>query len=263
MEKLNDITVCIPTYNREQDINKLISTIPEPVKIVVSNNGDDIEFQSKRVKVLKQENTIPMFENWNASAIMANSEYIFITSDDDIYNENAFEIVSKALTDHQDRDLYIWGVNIVDGDYKTISENSFTELDYELFEPGQLFLKYPYSIPFRMPSICVRRSLAEKLGFFNAQMKITAADSDFLHKLFLVGRCYLGKEIISGYRVWEGSATNSTNSNKQWFVDLDFWTNSVKRCAAENNKLNLVPDDFREKIMYQNIRSAISTKKKL
>lgn len=262
MSNLELITVCIPTYNREKDLKNLIATIPSPIKIEISNNGTELDISTERIRVIKQTTTIPMFENWNAAAKMADSDYIFITSDDDIYNENAFDIVARALAKHPDMDLYAWGVNIIDGNYKIISTNQFTKLEYEIFEPGQLFKKYPYSIPFRMPSICVRREFAEKLGFFNTKMQITAADSDFLHKFFLLGRCYLGKDIISGYRVWDGSFTNTTNATERWFIDLNIWINSIIDLATENKVKNIIPEKFKDEIMYANICNGLETMKR-
>tara|TARA_R110002033_G_scaffold96537_1_gene145418 strand:- start:9097 stop:9996 length:900 start_codon:yes stop_codon:yes gene_type:complete len=262
MSDLKLVTVCIPTYNREQDLKTLISTIPSPIKIEISNNGTELDLDTDRIRVIKQDKTIPMFDNWNAAAKMADTDYIFITSDDDIYNDNAFDIVAKALSEYPDLDLYAWGVNIVDGDYKIISRNEFTNLDYEIFKPGELFKKYPYSIPFRMPSICVRREFAQNLGFFNTKMQITAADSDFLHKFFLLGNCYLGKEVISGYRVWDGSFTNTTNATEKWFIDLDVWVNSIINLASDHEIDNIIPVKFRDEIMYLNICSSLATMKK-
>jgi len=264
MNNLKKISVCIPTYNREKDLTTLISTISDDVKIEISNNGEELETieNNERLTIQNQRPSIPMFNNWNAAAKMATTDYIFITSDDDIYNANAFDVINTALDTHPDFDVYLWGINIIDSQYVVMTENKFTNSEYEIFEEGMLFSKYPYSIPFRMPSICIRREFAEKLGFFNTDMKITAADSEFLHKCFLLGKCYVGNEVIAGYRVWDKSLTNVTNATEQWFVDLDIWVNTITKLAKENGKLELIPLNFREKIMYDNIRSALSTMKK-
>jgi len=257
-------SVCIPTYNREKDLKILLDSIPKTVKVNISDNGSFLNeiVQSENIKIEKQMPILTMFENWNASARLANSEYIFITSDDDIYYENAFKIVQDALKSAPNLDLYIWGHDTVDEMYRVIKTNIFTNKEFEIFRTGEAFQKNPYSLPYRMPSICIRRDFAESLGFFNTEFKYTASDSEFLQKLLLLGTCYIGKSVIAGYRVWENNATSLTNATNEWFVELELWVNNIIKIAIKNDKTHMIPKNYKEKIMYENVRSAVSTMKK-
>ncbi|MBJ6879702.1 glycosyltransferase family 2 protein [Vibrio cholerae] len=257
------LSVCIPTYNRVEELINLIDSIPKRIPIFVSDNGSylkDVSFGGN-VYVSSTTEVIAPLENWNRAILLSSSDYVFIVSDDDIFYPDAFDVVEETLNAHRDLDMYIWGCDNVDENYNLISNADYISDEYKIFSNGEAFRYFPYSVPFRFPSICLKKKLLTKMNLFNTEMYVTASDSELLQKVMITSNCYIANKPIAGYRIWPKSSTNLTNTSIRWFDELDIWTNNIKGFAKDNEKEYLIPRDYREKIMYQNIRSAISTMK--
>jgi glycosyltransferase involved in cell wall biosynthesis len=74
------------------------------VEVLVSNNAstDRTEeilesFDDDRLRVLRQEKTIPMMENWNACLSAATGEFFLLLSDDDLLEKTAIEEMVVAF----------------------------------------------------------------------------------------------------------------------------------------------------------------------
>ncbi|WP_217512886.1 glycosyltransferase family 2 protein [Vibrio metschnikovii] len=257
------IAICIPTYNRPSELKRLIDSIPEPYSVFVSNNGERLngEKYGKRSKIYNHEVVLPIFENWNFPTQYVITDYILIPSDDDIYYEGAFDIIEKAIRENPSVDVFVWGCNFVDGEYNIIGSKPIIN-ESRVLKNEAAFNMHKYSVSVRMPSFCIKKSLFDALGGFSTEMTLTASDSCLIQKALLSGDVYFGKEIISGYRVWSNSLTSQRNATKQWFEELDIWISEILSFAKLHDCEKIIPPDYREKIMYQNIRSAISTMKK-
>ncbi|HFG1965542.1 TPA: glycosyltransferase family A protein [Vibrio cholerae] len=256
------IDVCIPTYNRPRDLDTLVNSIPNDIGIWISNNGSYISNSDfkRHVNIINNENLIPMFDNWNNAVSRSDADFVFITSDDDIYFDGAFEVVKKAIKKNPNIGVFIWGCNFVNESYETIKTIKQVGEDTVLGNEDA-FNKHSYSVDVRMPSFCISRELFLRIGGFPTEMTLTASDSCLVQKALLSGDVYFGKEIISGYRVWSNSLTSQRNATKQWFEELDMWISEILSFAKLHDLEKIIPADYREKIMYQNIRSAISTMK--
>lgn len=258
---VKSIAVSIPTYNRPGDLRKLVNSIPDKYKVFISNNGSTLKSQDFRENVVVEnlDSPIEMFENWNNAVNISDGEYFLIPSDDDIYYEGAFEAVEKAVSSFPECDVFLWGVDLVDAQYSRIRSLDFGNYEAGIFKGGELFNRFSSSLPFRMPCICFKKSFFDSLGGFDTEKKITASDSELIHKALISGCVYIDSHVIGGYRVWDKSLTSATNTKPQWFEELDLWVNGVRDFSKSIDKESLIPKDYRRKILYQNLCSGMSS----
>jgi len=83
---VNELTICIPTYNRDPflkwTLDKTMADFPS-AKIVVSDNGKSkVEFPD-RVRYLRQPQNIGAFPNMRAALLAASTKYCVFLGDDD------------------------------------------------------------------------------------------------------------------------------------------------------------------------------------
>jgi glycosyltransferase involved in cell wall biosynthesis len=114
----NKVTIAIPTYNREDYLrialgSALAQTYPN-LEIIVSNNASTDktsdflkQVDDPRLRILEQEHTISMIENWNACLNAASGKYFLLLSDDDTLYPTAIEDMAAVY-----RDCEIHGTNV-------------------------------------------------------------------------------------------------------------------------------------------------------
>lgn len=264
MKSQSKYSICIPSYRRKNELLTLMNSIRTTVPIVVSDNESYLSEQPELRKLAKfvgkRGPAIPIFENWNNAVRHSETEYFLIPSDDDIYYENSFEVIDDAMKKYPDRDLYIFGHNLVDEQYKIVG--TWIPNRFEDYPPGQGIFPFIYGVHCRMPSVVIKRVAFERAGGFNESMTVTAGDSELIHKILLSGTSTYIPEIVSGYRVWASSSTNLTNSCDRWFAECAQWCNTIKLSAESLYGKKFLPPDFKARIMYRNVRSAYSTVKR-
>lgn len=233
---MKKLAVSIPTYNREYYLTKLINSIPENIQIAVSDNGGfltEVEFGNHPhlVKVSHNE-VLPIFENWNAAIIAsASTDYIAIPSDDDCYIKSEFPFICNVLNKY-DADVFIFGNNFIDENDKVVG--NYCPEEYEVFQAPFGFKKFLYGVDVRMPSIILRRSFLDKIGYFDHNsFTLTAADSELIQRALLLGSAVFVPRIVSCYRVWPGGLTDQKLASKHWMDEIDVWTNKIIKLGRE------------------------------
>ena len=94
------VTIAIPTRNRgallKRALESAINQSYPKIEIVVSDNNSTDEtpqilneFSGSGVIILRQRETVPMMENWNACLERASGEYFLLLSDDDVLEREA------------------------------------------------------------------------------------------------------------------------------------------------------------------------------
>ncbi len=97
------LSICIPTFNRASFLEQLLNSIPRnydsSIEIIVSDNASTDETKSvvnpheKNLNIKYSKNTVNIgaAKNLNKSANLANGEYIWFFSDDDVMIEGAID----------------------------------------------------------------------------------------------------------------------------------------------------------------------------
>lgn len=107
------ISVCVPAYRAEAFIGAAIEsvlaqTFEDWELIVLDNNSPDRtgeiarSYQDSRVRVERNERTLPLAENWNAVAAMAEGEYLKILCADDTLHPECLAEQAAVLDHHED-----------------------------------------------------------------------------------------------------------------------------------------------------------------
>lgn len=259
---MSDYGLAVPTYNRYVELEKLLATIPQRVPVYISDNGASLpvlfEHERENTFIQKVATVVPMFPNWNLAANAVKEEWLAIPSDDDIYYPGSFEIIERCLALYADADMVVFGHNIIDENERILS--SWTP-KLATFSAPSGFSQFQYGVDARMPSVFIKRELFHRLNGLHEQFSITAADSDILQRVALVGKVQFVPEIISGYRVWEGGLTHKKIASQEWMNEIEYWCQRIADFATEN-KVDLNSKRIGDEIFARNLISGIKTLKK-
>ena len=122
--EIKKVSVSIPTYKRSEKLDNILSSIPDHVDVVVSDNGDFtkkwVKDKHVNVKFFSFEKVVDMFINWNNALNQVESEYFLIPGDDDLYMKNSFSVIQKYISQYPDRDIMIFGHNVIDNNNNKI-----------------------------------------------------------------------------------------------------------------------------------------------
>lgn len=104
-------SVVLPTLNRAGylawAIRSVLNQTFEDFELVVSDNSstDDTEtvvksFSDKRMRYVKTEKTLPMYDSWEFALGEAKGEYVTFLGDDDAHSRIYLESLKKAIDEH-------------------------------------------------------------------------------------------------------------------------------------------------------------------
>lgn len=119
------ISICIPTYNRSDQLDRLLSFIcpiiskiePETIEVCVSDNAstDNTSIVLKKyiekyrfLASRRNEKNIGFSRNLDAVANMANGDYLYLTGDDDSFCFDGVEILLRKLNQYKGMDLLLF-----------------------------------------------------------------------------------------------------------------------------------------------------------
>lgn len=254
---MGNLNVVIPTMNRNEYLREILSTIPKEIKVVISDNGsflstEFIDFY-ENIIVYQTKNILEMYENWNQSISFSESEYIMLPSDDDLYLDDTFNTILKVLLENPNADILIFGHYYINDKGEVIGEWKPDKL--EKLNAPEGFEKFKYGVDARWPSIVIKKSLFDKVGYFDTNIPF-AGDSALLQKMLLYGNAVFIPEIISCYRVWKGNGTSLNQATYQWRESVGKWTSEVAPLVIEEyKKINKNFNDkvYKDEILAQNI----------
>jgi hypothetical protein len=259
------IAVAVPTYNRFQLLRSLILSIPDAWSIFISDNDSSLlsgscDFKSN-VKISHADHLFSMFDNWNRALSLVDSDctHVFITSDDDLYLPQAQIIIDNSLKKFPDVDVFVFGCDFIDENNRVRKGYKPTVL--EVFEKGVGFNRFLRGVDARMPGILLRLDFLNKIGHFDTQLKITAADSELIQRALIMGKSVFIPESIALYRTWAGSATNATQTSDQWMQEIKLWTikisNLLVKTGHKQGSSQKRLQKYRDEIFARNILSAL------
>jgi GT2 family glycosyltransferase len=256
---MQDICVTIPTYNRVELLCNLINSVPSDVKVVVSDNGsyvpEDIKQRYRGVEFLTSPEVIEVFENWNRALLNAQGHYVILSSDDDVFHKDTFEIIRKEISDHPDADILIFGHYNIDKNNNIVSE--WKPDRYTKAHQPEGFRIFQFGVEARMPSIVFKKTLIEQIGGFDTNFKVTAGDSELVQRALLTGNSLFVPHIISSYRVWDGGSTAQTLATVRWVEEIDRWTKNISGIAERKIKQfnkKLFCDEIRGRNIFEGVR---------
>lgn len=252
------VVVAIPTYNRPLYLSQLIKSVPAEIPVFISDNGGltptDSLPSGRSVVIDKLDYVAPIFANWNNAVRLAavTDGYVVIPSDDDLFLPGAFDVINRHIADYPNVDIFIFGVDIIDGNGSVIGNYSSKTL--KQYGVGEGFCEFKFGVNARMPGVVFKQSFLDSIGYFDETLTLTAADSELVQRALLLGTAVFSPEKISAYRVWEGSLTSERQCSAQWVEEVDYWTAKIVALAEEvgfQKPINW--PEYRDEILAQNI----------
>ena len=161
MTKNKKISICIPTFNRSNDMDINIRNIIDysfehknfEIEICVSDNSSDNEtkkvvekwsqyYSKENVKYKKNEENIGAGRNFVQALSMSSGEYVVLLGDDDLLTSNFFEQI-KLLKDNDDIAFNFFDRTLMDENERILGQESFSTMASTIFSE-QDFLEYLY-----------------------------------------------------------------------------------------------------------------------
>lgn len=178
--KVSIITIC---YNRKETIANSIESVlsqnyPNVEYIVIDGNSTDgtkeiIKSYGERISTFISEPDKGMYDAINKGLKMATGDVIGLMHSDDEFYDN--EVISKVVTMlkmfHSSDGIYGDGIYVTnDTEEKIVRNRIGGAYNYKKIKSGWLPLH---------PTVYLRKSVIEKLGYYDLDFKI-ASDTEFL-----------------------------------------------------------------------------------
>lgn len=265
---MKKIGVAIPTYNRNDLLEKLLLSIPDDIKISISDNGgyvtNEIKQKYGNAFYICHDKVIDIFHNWN-SAIEndIDVDFLSIPSDDDLYLKEKFQIIVNAINSI-DADVFVFGNQFIDGDDTLIG--SYCPDKYEVLNAPYGFERFMHGVDVRMPSVFFKKSFLDEIGYFDAELfSLTAADSELIQRALLLGKAVFVPEVVSSYRVWPGSLTDQKIATSHWLIEIELWADKIVELGS--NSKNLLKPNFnwnvyKDELFARNLLAGLENKYK-
>lgn len=254
---MKNYSLAVPTFERYDELQKLLDSISKSVSIYISDNGSTLPAsllqQYSNAVVSKVFPAVLMFPNWNLAANLVQTEWLAIPSDDDIYYPESFQIIERCLEQYADMDMIVFGFNTINADGQVLS-SWIPQLETCIAPSG--FVNFKYGVDARMPSILIKLKLFKELGGFDEGFRFTAADSEFVQRAALIGDVQFIPEVVAGYRVWEGGMTHNKISSVEWMEEIDRWCHRISSFCKERN-INIYSKRINDEIYARNLVGGI------
>jgi glycosyltransferase involved in cell wall biosynthesis len=220
------VSIVTPTLNQGQFIEATIRSVREQTyqhfeHIVVDGGSADGTLDILRLN----EGTYPMrwisepdrgmYDAINKGMAMANGDILAYLNSDDLYFPWTLEAVVEAFEQHPDAD-------VVYGDAMGISPTGRLDLR---FQPPHRYGFLLHASSYVQPAVFWRRAVAERVGRFDASMRL-AGDLDFLLRIGRAGRFVRLDEMLAIERDHEVNLRS-----QQW--DHLIAESSVSRAAVQ------------------------------
>ncbi|UOE46254.1 glycosyltransferase family 2 protein [Mucilaginibacter sp. SMC90] len=263
---LNELTLVIPTYNRNDYLIKILESIPHNVNVVVGDNGGavtkDIVDRYPSFSFLRPDKKLEMFENWNFCINNVKTKWFIIPSDDDLYYPDSFKKIDMALNSYPEANIIIFGHNVINEHDEVLS--TWQSAGNNILTQPKGYEYFKYDVKARLPSIVFETETARSYGLFDETYVYTAADSLLIQKIMLYGKAVILTDVISAYRVWKDNITSRYTATKDWLSKIDRWQDEILQHVKvfyEKNDLKINISSIKDEVYASNLMQGIINKK--
>lgn len=219
------IDVCVPTMNRVDLLLTLAESIPRAWKVHVSDNGGYLLKSGRGAErawdISSSDEVIGLYPNWRKATTMGQAPWFFLPSDDDLYYASAEAAVLKALESDPDVGMVIFGHHVID-EQGNVLQTWIPPLS-GVVSSEEAFGLFKTGVHARMPSVLFNRRIFAEAGGISDRYVLTAGDSEVIQRLCIRNKVLFVPEVISAYRVWNGSFTHQKIASKLWSDEIEIW----------------------------------------
>jgi len=188
------LSICIPTFNREQNLKQMLDSIRSytNVEVVICDDGSTDNTRELVDKYRDKLNINYIYQdNAGVSAAIlkayknSSGKYVIKMDSDDLFTENGLDFILDTIKNNPDQVAFLYGVQIIEKKTysKNLPPNGITNFNYADFKINgdlkqvvtrEIVLKYMYEVPIgvkRIPPGLLWAKIAEHyncLSFGNA-----------------------------------------------------------------------------------------------
>jgi len=242
------VSVIIPTYQRsyflEQTIKSVVNQSYKNIEILVVDDGTvgniNEQICSKFINVFyfKIENTGGPCKPRNIGIKNANGTYIAFVDDDDIWLANKIQCQVKVLEENNDFGLVHNYCKVIDklGVYtgELVGKPNKPEDKH-----GKILTRMLGNWTLMMPTPLLRKTLIDKVGFFNENMPQTFADVEYWSRCAFHTKFYYLDLPLVNYRVHN----NNMSIDRSAYINMPIYI-----YKAVKNNINIINKNVYKKI---------------
>jgi glycosyltransferase involved in cell wall biosynthesis len=201
MPAMPKISVVTPTFNSRHTLRETLQSVVEQAYPNLEHlvmDGGSIDGTLDILKIYPHLTWVSQkdeghYDAMNKGILKATGDVVSVLNSDDCYRPGALKAVGGAFTEHPEWDGLFGDVVYVDGQSKEIFRRQEAKWDYDVLRYGAVYVIHP--------TLFVRRSLHDRLGFFRHKEFLNCSDYDFLLRM---GRanCRIGhiRQFLVNYR---------------------------------------------------------------
>ncbi len=224
------ISVCIATYNGEKYIEEqlisILNQISEDDEVIISDDSSsDLTLEKiraindKRIKIYENNKFRSPIFNFENALMKAKNDLIFLSDQDDIWEENKIKIMKKQL---QNYDLVVSDCIVVDENLQVL-ENSF----FYLRNSGKGIIKNLYKNTYLGCCMAFNRKILEKALPFPKNIPMHDIWLGIIGESF--GKTIFINDKLTRYRRHNNNASpTAEKSNYSIKKRVDFRLNVIK-----------------------------------
>jgi glycosyltransferase involved in cell wall biosynthesis len=259
MEKEPLVSVIIPTFNRNFFLEKTLESVKNQsfknLEAIVVNDGgsiDDCKTVCSKydfVRLINIQNTGGPAKPRNVGIQNAKGEYLCFLDDDDLFHPDKLKIQVKILDEN-------YNFGLAHSYCCCIDENDFN-LELEIGRPKNN-IKHGYVVKSMIgnwtlmtSSVMIRKSIVEKVGFFNESMPAAGEDVEYWTRCaFETVFFYIDKPLV--YYRYHNSNISSKNKNYL------FLNNFLKKIVVDKFTEGKIDKNQYEFLLNKLIRSQLN-----
>ena len=210
------LSICIPTFNRVNNLKNLLDTINPNfnIEVVICDDGStdntrelvDKYCDKLNIKYIYQDNagvSAAILKTYKNSS----GKYVIKMDSDDLFTKNGLDFILKTIKENSDQVAFLYGVQTIrkKSHSKNLPPNGITNFIYANFKvkgdlkqvvSREIVLKYMYEVPIgvkRIPPGLLWSKIAEKydcLSFSNAVAIKNYLDDGITSKMLYLKTSY-------------------------------------------------------------------------
>lgn len=208
------VSVVLPSYNHEKYVGKAVESVLNQTyknfELIIADDGSTdssveviSQYEDSRIKFIKFEHNTG-FGAYEYGLELVQGDYIATIASDDVWDETLLEKYIGFLESNSDYGCCFCQPQVIDGNHNVVENSEY----YSVFKAEnktkeewfrQLFLQGNCICA---PSMCIRKSVYEKVGIFRFQYR-QLQDYEYWLRMVQVSNLYIYPERLVKYRVHE------------------------------------------------------------
>ena len=222
------VTVCLPTFNKARYLPAAIESVLaqefRDYELLIVDDASPADptdlvlgFRDSRIRFSRNLQNLGLVENWNHCLEMARGDYAIIFHDDDVMLPALLRREVEVMETNPQVVLVHTAAQAIDAggnDVCVTRPHSWPPLAGGL-DFVACYWTQGYVV---MPTAMFRRSLAVKLGAFNAELRMSA-DADLWQRLAFEGRVAFLDELLISNRIHAAQTTQKILTNSMQMLE--------------------------------------------